>query len=359
MAKNTTKIVSIATLTVDKNVNVRLANNYDIPQMKEAIIHIGRITDPIHVRLCDSVVLRGNRRTLAGQELLADPNCPQDVAAELKKVTVVYHDVAPGSPEELAVILDQGTQKGLSRTEILLTVWRLDKSFQSEGQIINALYFALAEYTKRPDKAQEAAAITNLTERQTFLRTWLHGTVGNYFLAANKMGEWVRDQMIKTHLSEDKLLPEGEKVEVKMSRDVIAKLSAAKSKDKDEKNGGEGWTPEEGGKFFNELVAKLKAGVKDDEGTKRPTAGALKDKADAFKSIAIRNALLLAAGETEKGKDLMELDDRLHRLSMVMETLSKRVSEIQDPLIAGLVKAIIGNGPAGEVELAINKIVSK
>lgn len=354
----TTKTLSINSLVVDFNTNVRLQQNYDIPAMKQAILDVGRILDAIHVRLSDNVVLRGNRRTLAGQELLADPSCPQEVAENLKKVNVICHDVVAGSPEELAIILDHGSQKKLCKTEVLLAVWRLDKGFQTEGQIMNQLYSALAEYTKSQDKAQEAAAITNLTERQSYLRTWLHGTVGNYLLASNKLGQYVRDQMLLTHLAEDKMLPEGTKVEVKMDRKTIAALSAAKSADRDEKEGGEGWDPENGGVHFNALLEKLKAGQKTDEDkAKRPTPAALKEKADAFKSVAIRHALLLAAGDTAKGKDLVALDDQLDRLNMVMATLAKRVNEIEDQQIVDLIKAITGTGPAGEVELVINKIV--
>lgn len=359
--KTNTSTRSIDTLKVDFGTNVRLQQNYDIPSMKQAIMDVGRITDPIHIR-ADGTVLRGNRRTLAGQELLADPSCPQDLAAALKKVSVVVHDVVPGSQEELAIVLDHGSQKGLNKTEVLLAVWRLDKQFLSESQIINAMYFALAEYTRNPKKAQEAAAIANLRDRQEYLRKWLHGTVGNYILAANKMGDYVRNEMLKTHLADDNLLPAGDKLECRMSRDRITQLSAAKSKDADTKAGGEGWSPEQGGKNFNETLEKFKAedrGESTEDKSKRPTVKELTERADAFKSPAIRSALLVAAGQSQHGKDLVELDDRLHRLNLVCETLSKRIGEIQDPNVANLVKAIIGNGPAGEVELALNKLVGK
>lgn len=358
-SKSTNKTVSIVELKVDTKTNVRLATNYDVPAMKQAILDVGRITDPIHVRAEDMVVLRGNRRTLAGQELLADPSTPQEVAASLKKVAVVMHDVKPGSSEELAVILDHGSQKRLSRTEVLLAVWRLDKQFMSEGQIIGLLYSALAVYTGNTKKETEAAGIANLKDRSDYLRKWLHGTVGNYMLAGNKMGEYVREQMVKTHLSEDKLLPTGDKVECRMSRDRITQLSAAKSKD-DPKNGGEGWSPDQGGRHFNELLEKFKAedrGEQEAEGSKRPSAKALRERADAFNSPGIKAALMLAAGDTEQGRALVDIDDLSYRLHLAAEVLAKRLSGITNPEVKHLIDAILGNHrlPVGEIEIALNK----
>lgn len=360
MAKQTKKIVSINTLVVDYKVNVRETVNYDIPAMKQSILDTGRITDPIHVR-ADMVVLRGNRRTLAGQELLNDPTTPQDVADTLKKVDIIVHDFTPGSSEEIAFILDHGNQKGLARTEVLNTVWRLDKQFMSEAQIITMLYQSLATYTGNPKKAQEAAAITNLKERTDYLRKWLHGTVGNYLLAASKMGDYVKEQMRLTHLSEDRLLTSEQKVECRMSRDRITQLSAAKTKDSIEK-GGKGWTPEAGGENFNTLLESFKAedrGEETAEKSKRPSAKDLRDRADLFKSPAIRSALLVAAGDVEHGKQLVDLDDRLARMSMVAESLSKMAGSIIDPNVKTLVLAIIGSGPAADVEAALTPFVGK
>lgn len=360
MAKSTKKTVSILDLVVDTNTNVRLVNNYDIPAMKQAILDAGRIIDPIHVRASDNVVLRGNRRTMAGQELLNDPSTPQEVAKSLEKVEVVFHDVLPGSVEEMNVILDHGSQKGLSKTEVLQTVWRLDKQFMSEQQIINLLYMALAQYTNNPKKAAEAAAISEPRARNDYLRKWLHGTVGNYMLAAAKMGDYVREQMVLTHLSDDRLLPADKKVEIRMSRDRVQQLSQAKSKD-DPKNGGEGWSPAEGGKHFNAALEQLRAedrGEVDADKNKRPSAKELRERADVFKSPAIRSALLVAAGEQEHGKALVDLDDRLSRLSMVMETLNKAAPKISDPNVRALINAILGDGPAAEVELALRPFVS-
>lgn len=362
MAKNITKTVSIETLVVDYKTNVRLATNYDLPAMEQSIIERGRIEDAIHARLCDNVVLRGNRRTLAGQKLVKDPTTSQEVVNNLKKVVVIFHDVTPGSAEELSIVLDHGSQKKLCKTEVLLSVWRLDRQFQSELQIINRLYFALAEYTKKPEKAVEASKIANLKERQDYLRSWLHGTVGNFMLAGQKMGEYVRQQMELTHMAEDGLLPAGVTVECKISRNRLTELSNAKTADSDAKKGGKGWTFEHGGEKFNELLEQFKAedrGEVEKEKKSRPSPKELKDRANSFKSPAIRSALLVAAGETEHGKDLVELDDRMHRMQMVTDTLSKRLGEITDEKVVNLIKAIIGDGPAGEIELAINKIVGK
>jgi hypothetical protein len=357
MAKTTKKTVSINTLVVDLNTNVRLANNYDIGSMQQSIVETGRITDPIHARLCDNVVLRGNRRTLAGQALLKDASTPQEVAKALEKCEVIYHDVVAGSDEELSIILDHGTQKRLNRTEVLLTVWRLDKQFFTETKISNMLYLSLAEYTGNTKKAAEAAAIANLKDRQVFVQKWLHGTVGNYILAANKMGAYVRQQMVLTHKAEDKLLAEGEVVECRMSRDRIVALSAAKSADLK----AAGWSPELGGEKFNELVEKFKgedSGTIEKEGSKRPTAKALLERVDSFNSTAIKNALAFAAGDTEKGRDLASLDDTLTRVNDVLAILAKHAPNIKDENVKALIVAILGNGPIGEIEVQLQKFVA-
>lgn len=361
MAKQTRKSVNINTLTVDKKLNVRLHDNYDIPAMMQAILDSGRINDDIHARLCDSVVLRGNRRTLAGQELQADPNTPQDVAKNLEKVNVVFHDVTPGSSEELSIILDHGNQKGLNKTEVLLSVWRLDKQFMSEVQIMNQLYMALAMYTKNVKKANEAAAFTDVRSRNEFLRKWLHGTVGNYMLAAAKMGDYVRDQMVKTHLADDNLLKDGEKVECKMSRDRITTLSACKEKDKE--NGG--WTVENGGETFNAKLAEFKeedrTGTKGG-GSKRPSVKELTDKVDVFKHKALKTALKLAAGEEGAGKDLVDMDDYLSRNEAVLDILRKAAPNVKDANVKQLLVAIltdVANDTSGAiVELAIKPFIS-
>lgn len=361
MAKQTRKTVSINTLVVDRKVNVRLTDNYDIPAMKQAILDSGRINDDIHVRLCDNVVLRGNRRTLSGQELLADPTTPQDVAKNLEKVNVVFHDVTPGSLEEMTIILDQGSQKGLNKTEVLLAVWRLDKQFMSEVQIMNQLYQALAMYTKNQKKALECAAIADQRSRNEYLRKWLHGTVGNYMLAAAKMGDYVRDQMVKTHLADDNLLKDGEKVECKMSRDRITTLSGCKEKDKEKG----GWTVENGGETFNAKLDDFKeedrTGTKGSE-NKRPSIKELSEKCDIFRHKAIKSALKVAAGEQGAGKDLVEMDDYLSRNEAVFEILRKAAPNVKDANVKQLLVAIltdVANDSAGAiVELAIKPFIS-
>lgn len=359
MAKNTKKTMSIANLVVDYGTNVRVVGNYDIPAMMEAIVATGRITDPIHVRLADNVVLRGNRRTLAGQKLLADPTTPQDVAEALKKVDVVAHDVQAGSAEELDIILDHGNTKGLSRTEILLTVWRMDKQFLSEAQIIGMLYQPLAGYTGNQQKAVQAAAMSNLKERSDFLRKWLHGTVGNYFLAAAKMGRYVREQMELSHLMEDRQLPAEKKVEMKVNRDRITQLSAAKSKD-DPTKGGKGWDVEKGGENFNLLIQQFKdedAGIATTEKKTRPNVKDLEDRAAVFSHPAIRSALLVAAGHAEHGKALVDLDATLNRMTMVLDILAAFSVKVMDPRVGHLLKTIIGQGPAADVEEALKPFV--
>lgn len=357
--KVTRKTMSIAAVKQDDNVNVREGNNYDIPAMMADILEKGRITDPISVRACDLMTLRGNRRVKAGQLLLADPNTPQDVADALKKVEVLVYDVVPGSDEELAIILDTGSVKGLARTEILKIVWKLYKQLKTEREIGVMMYRDLANYTGDTKKSAEAAAITDLSKREEFINGWFRGTLGSYMLSAAKMGDYVREQMVLTHLSDDRLLPADKKVEVVMSRKRIGELSKAKTAD-DPKNGGEGWTYEKGGKNFNAKIETFKeedSGKIAKEKATRPTEKALREQADMFKSKALRAALLVAAGDQSQGKALVSADDVYARWEMVSDIIAAYAPKVNDPNVKALLVALIGTNEAASVEEALKPFV--
>lgn len=343
MNKPTRKIVAITDIRVDLDLNIRQINNYDLPSMMEQIISAGRIIKPIIVRAEDMVVLSGNRRTLAGQKLFNDPTCPSEVKESLKKVDVIlYSGLNP--QEELQLIIDHGSEKPISRTEVVHACWRLDKQFFSEVQIIQLLYFALAAYSGNTKKLAEVPSEPK--SRSEFLRKWLHGTVGNYILAAAKMGEFVRQQFVLTHKSEDKLLTSDEKVEVRMSRDRITQLSAARTADSKSESG---WTPDKGGVAFNELLEKFKredTGEEAKERTTRPSSKDLKDKADVFKASAIRKALLIAAGvQGDQVKGLVEDDDRMYRSEQVDNLLVKYGSNIKDATMRDFVGVLLHGTP--------------
>jgi hypothetical protein len=334
MNKPTLRTVNITSLKVDFNLNIRQKNNYDLPSIKEQIRQAGRILKPIIIRGEDDTVLSGNRRTLAGQELFAEPDLPSDLKEALSKTQVlVYNGLTP--EEELTLVLDHGGEKPISKTEVLEAVWRLDKQFYSEARIISWMFQALADYTDNKRKLAELP--TEPKAREAALKKWFHGTVGNYMLAASRMGDFVREQMVLTHLKEDKLLGD-RTVQMICSRTRITELSAAKTEDS---KAGQ-WTGQ-GGPKFDELIAKFKAEDAGDPVTKakRPTVKELTDKADVFKSAPVKNALLVAAGNADAGKNLAELDDQLFRLNLVMETIAKTVPVMSDGPVKNVFKAML------------------
>jgi hypothetical protein len=333
MNKPTMKTMSVNSLKVNYELNIRQQNNYDLPSIVQQIRDAGRILKPIIVRGEDNVVLSGNRRTLGGQQLFNDPECPVELHEQLSKTQViVYTGLTP--EEELTLILDHGGEKPISKTEVLEAVWRLDKQFYPEGKIISWMYHALADYTDNKRKLMELPSEPKAREAK--LKEWFHGTVGNYMLASLKMGPFVREQMVLTHLAEDKLLKEGQSVTMRCSRKRITELSAAKSEDTRNKE----WDVQTGGPKFNELIEKFKA---EDAGdpvvkTKRPSVKELTDKADVFKSKAIKDTLLTAAGNTDAGLKLSALDDDLFRIDCIMGYAAKYYSTVKSPEV----KALLG-----------------
>lgn len=367
--KTIKKTASIMNIHIDFALNIRQVNNYDLASLKAEIEQAGRINTPLVVKAHDSlpghfIALQGNRRTGAGQLCHEDPECTASLKEALSKVDIIVVSEA-SAMEELGIILDQGSMKQIASCELLEAVWRMDRQFQSEQSIINQLYNNLASYTGKTKKLNDVP--TEKSARAKFLKTWFHGTVGNYFLATAKMGEYVRKQMFLTHKAQDGLLiPEhknefgetvaAETVEVKMTRERVTQLSAAKSADEDA-NGG--WTPDNGGVKFNELLAKFKqedAGTIEVEKKSRPSAKELNDKADVFKSPILRAALKTAAGDADAGKGLFEMDEAIYRLNLVTEVLRNSLAKLaeSDVQVYKLVESIIGNGPAADVERALS-----
>lgn len=329
-SKPTRKTLSAKQLVVDFDLNIRDRSNYDLGTMKDQIRTAGQVIKPILVEKQGDryVVLSGNRRTLASQELLTEESLPANLKASLEKLDVLVYE-GLSETERLALVIDHGSEKGISRTELVQAVWRLAKAFWSEIDIIKLLYFSLAQYTgAATKKLPEIQKITDEKQRTEALRKWLHGTVGNYMLAAAKMGTYVREQFILTHKSQDNMLAEGEKVEVNISRDRIVELSKARTAD--EANGG--WSTEKGGTRFNELLERYKAedaGNATKERSSRPSAKDLLDRIDVFKSQPMKRMLRLAAeGPSEQTKGLDSDDDAIYRNEQIFSAVMRNVEKV-------------------------------
>jgi hypothetical protein len=347
MAKRSSlKKANIMSLKVDRLVNFR--DDYDVPSMKEEILQAGRILEPLHVIDGSNILLKGNRRTLAAQELYSDPSCPADVKEALEKVDVFYYSDL-NEKEITEIVLDHGSQKGLTRVEVLKAVWRLQKQMYSERDIIIMLYQQLAHYTGKTKKAAEAQNLAAGEAREKFLKTWLHGTVGDYMMPGGQMGEFVREQFILTDRAQDRELTEAEKAAwtLEVTRDRVKELRTAKNKDKETT----GWDPEKGGELFN---AKVQEFIAEDAAPKGPrkagfTSAQMETTADAMQS-GFRLAFMKCAGklpESDNAK-LEALDTEYFRRDKVLAVLNANADRIGDKNVQALVKAILA-GTDGSV----------
>lgn len=327
MKRSGLKKYNLADLVVRRDVNFR--DDYDIPSMKEELVQAGRILEPLHIR-DDGVVLKGNRRTLSAQELVADPKCPQDLLKALSTVDVfVYSDLSQN--EETELILDHGSQKPLTRVEIVKAVWRLQRQMYSERDIIILMYNQLARYTGNTRKAYEAQSLAAGEEREKFLKSWLHGTVGNFIMAAGQMGDLVKEQFLLTDLAIDRALTEDEKKQVKFttSRDRINKLASAKKADKEKG----GWDVVKGGESFNKLLEEF---IAEDAGGPKPrkkgiTAETMEATAESLQSD-LRLAFLMCAGKLPDGDKakVEQLDCEINRRDKIFANVTANVDRIND-----------------------------
>jgi len=322
MPKFTKKLIPVSDLVVDYSLNLRDKNNYDTAAMKADILVRGRVFDPIFVRGEDNVVLRGNRRTLACQELLADPKTPAGVRDAIEKLECqVYTGLTDEEQHEM--LFDHGATKGLSRSEIVQAVWRLFKQGYSEAKIIVMMYYQIARFTGQERNLHEVTMITDPSAREAALKKRFHGTIGNFLLVIARLGEFVRSQYILTLRSEEKPgLEPGEKVDVRIDRSRVTELNKARAIDEK----ADGWTSDGGGKEFNALLEKYRqidAGTVTEEKKSRLTPTELKQRADAFTSPLVKKALLIAAGETDPKivGGLSELDDRVSADQKKLELL--------------------------------------
>ena len=376
--KTSRKVLHISQLVVDLDLNFRDKANvelsYDIPHMMEDIVRVGRILDPIHVEplspetaaklLGEELkykeyfrVLRGNRRTFGGQRLIAKPDIAADLKACLEKVEVVVYP-ALTETERLTMVADHGSQKPITRSEVVTAVWRFDRQMFSEIQIAQIMYFALARFTNNEKKLLEMPS--GAKEREDFLRTWLHGTLGNFILAAAKMGTFVREQFLLTHKDEDKLLPKDTKIQMRTSRERIKQLSSAITADK--AKDGKGWSVEGGGEKFNLLVEKFK---KEDSGElavekkQRLTAADLEKRASSFQSVGIRNAFLIASGDQNDDlrKGLADADDRYAMLDRKEALLVQYGNAVKDPAIRDFIGFLLHTQDATAFEEGLKKMV--
>jgi hypothetical protein len=355
MAKNTRKFVARKDLVADYAINARNQDNYALEALIPQIIEKGRVITPLIVEPHPTqegkyLILQGNRRFRASEIICGMNDVSDAVKENLSRFECsIYEGLT--EDERTRFIYDHGETHPLNREETLRAVWRWYAEMKTEKQIAIGLYGILATYTGNQKKAnnvpKEPAA------REKYLSDWFRGTLGQYMLSAYSMGEEVRQAMLLSHKKDDGKLGDTP-LPWYASRERILLLAKAKNADKD-------WTFENGGEKFNELIQQFKdedAGKADKDKVKRPTAQALLTQADASKSPLTKACLRVAAGQSEHGRAMVDLDSRAARTSDAMGILTGFAARFPYGPVRDLANALLGTGPIADVETACKAIVS-
>lgn len=212
---------NVKDLTIDPLLNVRFhggvevfagvtpIDTYDIPSMKADVVTGGGINTPILVSVRadgKKIVLQGNRRTRAGQELEADPTTPPDLLKTLRERTpmILMHGLTP--TQEIELVNDQ-TQKPFLRSEVVRQVFALRKMKWSFPQIAAAMWETLGKLTGNAKKVAEVRAITDPTLKKDKIKTWLKGTLDDYYISACDLGPVVQQYVLMSEMVIDGVLP--------------------------------------------------------------------------------------------------------------------------------------------------------
>lgn len=326
-------------------------DDLDIPSMEVDIVDKGRIVEPLYIEADTMFILKGNRRGIGGNNLYKRTDIDADLREALENVPYfLVSDLTEKERTELT--LDHGSQKPLSRVETIKAVWRLAQMMYSEKDIIQLLYHQLAGFTGQPRKAYEASQLPAGPERNKYLSSWLHGTVGNYLLTASQLGPVVREQVMLTELASDRALTDAEKAKVKFkaSRKRVNELNTAKEKDRKST----GWNPDTGGVEFNALLVKFEQDDKNPTETPTaPTKKAMTDAADRMQS-GFRLAFLKCAGELPEADaaKMVALDGEYYRWDKMSGAIRANLDKIQDERAKALLTFVLFGNP-DEVEAAI------
>jgi hypothetical protein len=291
--------------------------------------------------------------------LIADPNTPQEVAENIRKLNaMVYKGLT--DVERMKIIADHGEEKSISRSELVKMIWRMS-IVMSERDMILSVYQDLADYTGNRKKLNQLPKEGK--EREKKLKDWFHGTLGNVIMRGAQLGDYVKEQFLLSRKAEDGF-PLGvnddgtpKVLEMKVGNKRLQELSQAKTADEK----GTGWTYEKGGEVFNALIEKFKAEDASDSPKERQTrftVKELKDKANGLKSTGVKKALLLAAGETgDAVSGIVNVDEEAARWEVVARLLVQYGNEIKDENIRRLVGTLVHANPF-VVETELKKLIA-
>lgn len=356
---NTKKKVKITDVKANLAKNVRFATDfevagqkidtYDLPDMIDQIIVKRGIVTPLVLNK-ELEDLQGFRRTLAGQAIardperyIPDPAVRKEVLEALDRVdAIVYTNLTPD--EETDLINDHGDRKGIGRTELVNAVWKMYNQGYNGPRISNQMYYALAEYTGNVKKLNDLAGMSQ-PERQKRIKTWFHGTVDNYLIAAHNMGPRIRDALLLTEMRTDGLIKKDSEIKplFVVKRDRIVELSKARSQD--EKDGK--WDDiKKTGPAFELLIDKFKnedVTGKSESTDNRLTKTELSDRATSALSSAFRAVYNIAGGKPVA--EAPELDKLAASAEAKFNLINKHMDQINNPELQDVLGRVVHQEP--------------
>jgi len=345
---------------------VKVPDTYNLAIMKDAITQEGGIPGEITVEeMADGsfVVLAGNRRTRAAQEMIAQGVVTLELAEKLKKVRCkVYKDLNEHQRRDL--VNDQRNQRYM-RSEMTALIWKFQRAGYSYPEIAKHLYPQLTAYTAGGTRIiVEVNNITDEKAREARICLWLKGTVDNVTLACGKMGPRVRKALLLTDLAIDGISPVIGVDEKGANVYEVAEFAPSQGRcnelRKAMKADGANWTPDHGGTEFNAAIAKFireDKGIDENgnvvaEGPKRASADAITDQIGRTKSKAGKSALQFALGKKDIGN--ADYDDEAYRLEQICNTLVKLRDGVKNETVKEFLQIVLA-GDALQCELFLTK----
>lgn len=213
------------------------SDTYDLDSLRPQVQQFGGIREPIWVSVRKDKskwVVRGNRRTLVGKSLLADPTTSAELREALTKRTpmFLFHGLTPEQESEL--VYDQD-QKRFLRSEIARQVYNERKKGKGYEEIVYPYWQTIGEKFIKPQVVAEVRAINDPTLKLAKIKSSYRGTVDCYLLWAYDLGPWMQRQVMLSEMRLDGLLKEGDEqpyfLTTTNSQKRIGKFREAKNAD--------------------------------------------------------------------------------------------------------------------------------
>lgn len=313
------------------------------------------------------IVLAGNRRLTAVQEMLADKTTSVELVEQLQKLPCnVYKNLDDQQRREL--VNDQRSQR-YQRAELVTYIWRLQAGGLSFADICMFVWQQMIGYTGQGQKMlPKIEACKTQDERKKVITTWLKGTLDSVILNCGKMGPRVRRALLLSDMLIDGIAPiisqdsDGNPVyetpEFKPSQGRCLELARAKKADEQSPAG---WDPDKGGNEFNATIAKF---IREDKGVdefgnpiqgppQRASVEQLNNQKGLTQSRAAKAALEIASGKPVL--QFADFDAEARRLELLVEVGTKHKDHVKDKKVKEFLTIFLtGDAAALENFLAAN-----